>query len=258
MPTYLDRILAAHRAAAAERRDVAALIRSAADAAPVRGFAAALVRSPDLAVIAEVKRHSPSRGDLDPGLDPPSLAREYQRGGAAAVSVLTDSEFFHGSPADLIAARAAIELPVLRKDFTVSPVDVCDARLMGADAVLLIAAALSPEELQELLDLSRQLGIDAIVEIHDEDEAERALAAGATVIGINQRDLVSFEVDPARAERLVKVLPDGVVRVAESGIRSGEDARRLAAAGFDAVLVGEYLVTAGNPARAVRDLRRPR
>ncbi|MHB1535636.1 MAG: indole-3-glycerol phosphate synthase TrpC [Acidimicrobiales bacterium] len=259
MPTYLDRILAAHRAAAAaERRDVAALIRSAADAAPVRGFAAALVRSPDLAVIAEVKRHSPSRGDLDRGLDPRSLARDYQRGGAAAVSVLTDSEFFHGSPADLIAARAAVELPVLRKDFTVSPADVCDARLMGADAVLLIAAALSPEELQALLDLSRQLGIDALVEIHDEDEAERTLAAGATLIGINQRNLVSFEVDPARAERLVKVLPDGVVRVAESGIRSGEDARRLAAAGFDAVLVGESLVTAGDPARAVRDLRRPR
>ena len=154
-----------------------------------------------------------------------------------------------------MAARAATALPVLRKDFTVGPADVLDARCMGADAVLLIAAALSPTSCRELMALAASVGLDALVEVHDEAEAERALAAGATLIGVNQRDLVTFEVDTDRAERVARMLPDGVIRVAESGIRDGDDVRRLADAGFDAVLVGEALVTSPDPAAAVRELR---
>jgi indole-3-glycerol phosphate synthase len=256
MATYLDRILDAHRAAAAsDHRDLDALMAQAQAGPPVRGFAAALAGKEGVAVIAEVKRASPSKGWLAGDLDPARLAAAYQDGGAAALSVLTDREFFAGSPADLAAARAATGLPVLRKDFTVAPADVLDARCMGADAVLLIAAALSPEEITPLLELAASVGLDALVEVHDEAEAAQALAAGATLIGVNQRDLVTFEVDTDRAERVARILPGGVLRVAESGIRDGEDVRRLAAAGFDAVLVGEALVVAADPAAALRELR---
>jgi indole-3-glycerol phosphate synthase len=209
-----------------------------------------------VAIIAEIKRRSPSKGPLAPALDPAGLAGAYQSGGATCLSVLTDIEFFGGSPADLMAARASTGIPVLRKDFTVSAFDVCDARLMGADALLLIAAALSPTELSELLALSAEVGIDALVEVHDEAEAERALAAGATLIGVNQRDLATFEVDEARAERVAQALPPEVTTVAESGIRGPDDVARLAAAGFCAVLVGESLVTAPNPAGAVSAMAR--
>jgi indole-3-glycerol phosphate synthase len=257
MPTYLDRILEAHRAAAAaDDRDLDALRRRIEGAPPVRGFAAGLETSSEVAVIAEIKRASPSKGPLAPSLDPVAVARAYQAGGAAALSVLTDREFFAGSPEDLAAARRATALPVLRKDFTVGPADVLDARLMGADAVLLIAAALDASSLHELLELAKHVGLDALVEVHDEAEAEVALAAGATVVGVNQRDLFTFEVDTARAERVAKVLPDSVVRVAESGIRGRDDVRRLQIAGFDAVLVGETLVTSPDPGRAVAALRR--
>jgi indole-3-glycerol phosphate synthase len=255
MVTYLDKILAAHRAAAGtDHRDLDDLIAVAGRSEPTRGFAAALVASPGLAVIAEIKRRSPSKGNLAPDLDPVTLARRYRDGGASGLSVLTDAEFFSGSPEDLGLARAAVDIPVLRKDFTVGPGDVADARLMGADALLLIAAALSPTELAELVGLAARLGIDALVEVHDEAEAELALASGATVVGVNQRDLVTFEVDTARAERVAKVLPADVVRVAESGIKGADDARRLADAGFDAVLVGESLVTSPDPAAAVAAL----
>jgi indole-3-glycerol phosphate synthase len=255
MATYLDKILAAHRAAAAsDDRDLDSLLVAAADQAAARGFAAALAGAPGLAVIAEVKRRSPSKGSLAAELDPATMATSYRDGGAACLSVLTDVEFFSGSPADLAAARAAVEIPVLRKDFTVGPADVADARLMGADALLLIVAALSPAELASLLALSQRLGLDALVEVHDEPEAELALASGATVVGVNQRDLVTFEVDTARAERVAKVLPTTIVRVAESGIRTVDDARRLADAGFDAVLVGESLVTSSDPVAAVAGL----
>jgi indole-3-glycerol phosphate synthase len=255
MATYLDRILAAHRAAAAsDRRDVDQLQRQAEAVAPPRGFAAALRDRDDVAVIAEIKRASPSKGALAPDLDPASLARAYTSGGAAALSVLTDREFFKGSPADLAAARNATPLPVLRKDFTVGPADVLDARAMGADAVLLIAAALSQEELESLHTLANRIGLDALVEVHDEEEAQLALQIGATLIGVNQRDLVTFEVDTARAERVGRVLPEDVIRVAESGIRDGDDVRRLATAGFDAVLVGEALVASADPSGAVSAL----
>ncbi|MDA8062742.1 MAG: indole-3-glycerol phosphate synthase TrpC [Actinomycetota bacterium] len=256
MGTYLDRIVAAHReAAGADGRDLDELLAEASAAPPTRGFASALATEAGLSVVAEVKRASPSRGPLAPDLDPAALAGAYERGGAACLSVLTDVEFFAGSPADLAAARAACGVPVLRKDFTLGPADVCDARLMGADAVLLIAAALSPGELSELLSLAGRVGIDALVEVHDEEEAARAIDLGATLVGVNQRDLVSFEVDTGRAERVAGSLPGGVVKVAESGIRGPEDAARLAAAGFDAVLVGESLVTSADPAGAVFALR---
>lgn len=258
-PTYLDRILAAHRVAAdADRRPVDGLIAAAgALAPPTRSFTAAVGGEPGISVIAELKRRSPSRGVLAADLDPARTARDYVDGGAAALSVLTDAGFFAGTADDLIAARAAVTVPVLRKDFTVGPADVCDARLMGADAVLLIAAALTVAELADLLAVAGQVGIEALVEVHDEAEAERAVELGAGLVGVNQRDLVSFEVDAARAERVAKVLPDTVRRVAESGIRHADDVHRLGDAGFDAVLVGESLVTAPDRAAAVRALRAP-
>jgi indole-3-glycerol phosphate synthase len=207
-----------------------------------------------VAVIAEIKRRSPSKGPLAPDLEPAHLAKAYAGGGAACLSVLTDPEFFGGSADDLAEARSAVELPVLRKDFTVSPADVGDTRLMGADAVLLIVAALSAAELGELLGTATSLGLDALVEVHDEAEAEVAVAAGAEVIGVNQRDLVTFEVDTRRAVRVARSLPGHVVRVAESGVRHRDDVRRLADAGFHAILVGEVLVTASDPGAAVAAL----
>jgi indole-3-glycerol phosphate synthase len=260
--TYLDRIVAAHReAAAADTRELSGLVAEAEAMAPTRGFADALRRASagagELAVIAEVKRRSPSKGSLNADLDPALTARAYVAGGAACLSVLTDAEFFGGSPADLQAVRAAVDVPILRKDFTVAPADVCDARLMGADCVLLIAAALDDSELSDLHGLAGQVGIEALVEVHDEAELERALAAGAGLVGVNQRDLVTFAVDHDRAVRVVKAMPASVTRVAESGIGGAGDARALAAAGFDAVLVGESVVTAADPASAVRALRGP-
>jgi len=226
--------------------------------APARGFRDALevvTASGDIAVISEIKRRSPSKGELAPGLDPVALARQYEAGGAACLSVLTDVEFFGGSVDDLVSARAACALPVLRKDFTVSARDVCDARIMGADCVLLIAAALDQAELESFLKLAHAVGFDALVEIHDEAELERAVAAGADLIGVNQRDLVTFAVDTDRALRMAPQMPAGVVRVAESGITGAADAAALSAAGYHAVLVGEHLVTSGDPEAGVAALR---
>jgi indole-3-glycerol phosphate synthase len=257
--TYLDRILDAHREVAArDDRSLAALTAEALRMPPARGFRARLAEvaaSGDLAVVAEIKRRSPSKGDLVADLDPARLALDYAAGGAACLSVLTDVDFFGGSPEDLAAARDAVELPVLRKDFTVDPRDVADARLMGADCVLLIAAALTDGEMEACHRIAIELGIDALVEVHDEAEAERAVAVGATLIGVNQRDLVTFAVDTERAVRVAPTLPDGVVRVAESGVTGPEDAGVLRRAGYHAVLVGEHLVRAPDPAEAVRALR---
>ena len=225
---------------------------------PTRGFASALARGDRLAVIAEVKRRSPSKGDLAPDLDPAALGRAYAEGGAACLSVLTDREFFGGSPDDLAAARAAIGRPVLRKDFTVDVRDVLDARLMGADALLLIVAALTDAELRRFHELAVDIGLDVLVEVHDEPELERALELRPGVVGVNQRDLVTFAVDTERAVRMAPLIPPGVVRVAESGIRDAADAATLAAAGYDALLVGETLVRAEGPAAAVAGLRVPR
>ena len=259
MATYLDSILQRHReVAAADTRRLTATAVRAAELPPTRPFAGALracAETGELAVISEIKRRSPSKGALNADLDPVALAAEYATGGAAALSVLTDAEFFGGSIADLQDARAAVALPVLRKDFTVSELDVCDARLMGADCVLLIAAALSRVELVAFHALADEIGIEVLVEIHAEPELELALSAGATIIGVNQRDLVTFQVDHERAQRMAAVIPDNVVKVAESGVRGGADARALQSAGYHAVLVGETLVTAHDPAAMLRELR---
>jgi indole-3-glycerol phosphate synthase len=259
LTTYLDKILEAHRAAASgDQRGVDELARQAAAQPAARGFRRALANDAKdgrLAVIAEVKRRSPSAGDLSIDLDPAVVAASYETGGASCLSVLTDAEFFGGSADDLVAARAATRLPVLRKDFTVTEADVYDACIMGADAVLLIVAALDDAELGRFHRAATDLGIDTLVEVHDETELERAMRAGATLIGVNQRDLVTFEVDTERAVRVAAAMPDDVIRVAESGIRDAEDARRLRDAGYHAVLVGESLVTSGDPAGTVAHLR---
>ncbi|MCZ7525727.1 MAG: indole-3-glycerol phosphate synthase TrpC [Acidimicrobiia bacterium] len=234
------------------------LAEELAGAPPVRDLTTAL-RGPGtgLAVIAEIKRRSPSKGDLAPDLDPATTAKAYATGGAAALSVLTDGPWFGGSPDDLREARAAVELPVLRKDFVVDPLQLDESRAMGADATLLVVAALPDDGLvRELLARAADLGLAALVEVHDEPELDRALAAGAGIVGVNCRDLRTFGEDLAVAERLATRLPDGVVRVAESAVRSPADARRMADAGFHAVLVGEALVRADDPIAAVRALVR--
>lgn len=256
MTTYLDRIVAHHRARASrDDRTLADLMSRARDAGPTRPFAGAIRQARGLAVIAEIKRRSPSKGDLNPGLDPAALAHTYEEAGATCLSVLTEGEFFGGSAADLREARSAVALPVLRKDFTVDPRDVCDARLMGADCVLLIAAALDDALLHQCAETARHVGIEALFEVHDEDELDRCVAAGAAMVGVNQRDLASFEVDHGRALHMAGLIPAGVTRVAESGVRGRTDALSLRRAGYDAVLVGEHLVTADDVAAAVRDLR---
>jgi len=205
--------------------------------------------------VAEIKRRSPSKGDLFADLDPAVLARQYVVGGASCLSVLTDGPHFGGSIDDLRTARAAVDLPVLRKDFTVSERDVFDTRLMGADCILLIAAALEANQLVELSGTALAIGLDVLVEIHDEDELAVAVAAAAPAIGVNQRDLVTFEVDHARAERMAGVIPDAVVKIAESGVRDANDASALRRAGYDAILVGETLVRSGDPTAELRSLR---
>jgi indole-3-glycerol phosphate synthase len=255
--THLARIVAAHRARAqADRRAESELSAQAAASPAPRPFARRLaVRSgDDIAVIAEIKRRSPSKGVLAADLDPGATAADYEAGGASCLSVLTDEEFFGGSPADLRAAKAACALPVLRKDFTVSALDLYDARIMGADAVLLIVAALSDDELAFFIGLTGELSLDALVEVHDADELARALRAGAALVGVNQRDLATFDVDTERARSLAASIPDEVVAVAESGVQGPDDVARLADAGFQAVLVGESLVRSADRRRAVASL----
>lgn len=263
---YLDEIIKSHRSRAKnDKRDLEQLLERARQCPPSRGFAQALGdESGDERgkIIAEIKRRSPSKGDLRPGLDPKLLAQDYEAGGAACLSVLTDEKFFAGSAGDLRTAREACGLPVLRKDFTVSARDVCDAKIMGADAVLLIVSVLGDEELSNFVKLAQELGLDALVEAHTVEELERAHQAGATVIGINQRDLHTFKVDPERALRLLEHLDalvaksappprPTILKVAESAIGTPQDAQRLFAAGFDALLVGEIFVKSADPAAEV-------
>jgi len=255
MGTVLDRIVAAHReAAAADERNLDELKEQAAAAPPARKFRKGLGHY-GITVIAEIKRKSPSKGDLAPGLDPATLAKAYEAAGASAISVLTDGEFFGGSADDLVAVRAAVGIPVLRKDFTVDDRDICDARIMGADAVLLIVAALTDDELKRFHALAADLGMAALVEVHDEAEVAKAVVVHADLIGVNQRDLHTFEVDRGRAVRLARTIPSGVVKVAESGIEDASDMTRLRDAGYAAALVGEHLVTAPDPGAALRTLR---
>ena len=254
---YLDKIIHSHRSAAAhEQRNLDDLVEQAESLPVSRGFERHLrqASSRHLAVIAEIKRKSPSKGDLYASLDPAVVARQYESGGATCLSVLTDQQFFGGSVADLQQASSATTLPVIRKDFTVSEFDVVDARLMGADCVLLIAAVLSASELKRFHDLATAIGLDVLVETHDESELDRVVEVGARLIGVNQRNLLTFEVDHQRAERMAALIPSSSIRVAESGVRDAADAQRLRSAGYDAVLVGESIVTSGDPVESVRKL----
>ena len=255
---YLDKIVQSHREVASrDQRSLDDLVGRARALSSTRGFADRLVQGSreNLCVIAEIKRKSPSKGVLHADLDAAHIASLYEQGGASCLSVLTDEHFFGGSVEDLQIARASTSLPVIRKDFTVSEFDVVDARLMGADCVLLIAAVLTDDELARFHDLSVHIGLEVLVETHDENELERALNVGASIVGVNQRDLITFEVDNARAERMASLIPPTVVRVAESGVRNADDARRLRDAGYDAVLVGESIVTSSDPVSAVRNLK---
>lgn len=219
-----------------------------------RDFMAALRQSTP-AIIAEVKKASPSKGLLDPQFDPARRARQYHSGGAAALSVLTDERFFQGSLDDLRAARASVAVPVLRKDFTLSEVQVAEAAAAGADAVLLIAAILSRTELERLRTAASGYGLAALVEVHDDSELDRALESGAEIVGVNNRDLRTFDVRLETSERLAARMPSTVIRVSESGIHSRADVERLMQSGYTAFLVGEHLMKSGDPAAAIRELR---
>jgi indole-3-glycerol phosphate synthase len=251
--SVLEDIVAGVRADLAEREKVLPfdeLKRRAAEAAPPRDVMGAL-REAGIGVIAEVKRRSPSKGDLAPIADPAALARDYEEAGARVISVLTEERRFGGSLADLDAVRAAVDVPLLRKDFVVSPYQVHEARLHGADMVLLIVAALEQNALTALLDRVESLGMTALVEIHDVEEADRALEAGARVIGVNARDLHTLEVDRDVFGRLAPGLPMDVFKIAESGVRGPGDLMSYAGHGADAVLVGEGLVASGDPKGAL-------
>lgn len=267
MAAILDRIVAAARARVAEARrsaDLRELERRAEKHVP-RGFRWALERSrvsqnqrdvghPAIAVIAELKKASPSKGLIRKDFHPAQLAREMEAAGAAALSVLTDEEFFQGSLANLQEASAATKIPCLRKDFIVDEFQLLEARANAADAVLLIVAALEQAELARLWRSARAHGLDVLCEVHDGDELQRALDAGCDLIGVNSRDLRTFKVDLETAFRLAEKFPPGVVRVAESGIQSSEDLARLRAAGYHAFLVGESLMRAERPGEALRGL----
>lgn len=252
----LDEILAHKRVEVEERRGrtpLAEVRRAAEQAPPVRGLREALLL-PGLSVIAEVKRRSPARGVLRQAADPAALAATYQAAGARAISVLTDRRFFDGSDDDLRAARRRVSLPVLRKDFVLDEYQLWEARALGADAVLLIARALEARRLRALLELATHLGMDALVEVHDAAEIEAALGAGAQVIGINNRDLATMQVDLGTTPRLRPLVPPGRTVVSESGVREPADLEALRACGVDAVLVGEALMSAADPAAALQAL----
>ncbi len=226
----------------------------AADRKNVRDFRAALLANPP-AIISEIKKASPSRGVLVENFKPPAIARMYASGGAAALSVLTDGEFFQGNLEDLERARDAVAIPVLRKDFTIDEVQVLEAAAHGADAILLIAAVLDLSTMRRFRELAAKSGMAALVEVHDEAELDAALGSGAEIIGVNNRDLRTFEVRLETSLKLAEKIPAGVVKVAESGIATANDVRILRAAGFDAFLVGEHLMKSEDPSAALRALR---
>lgn len=248
--TFLDDVLAVKRTEVAQlRKDPAPL--STAIAVPRFGPS---LRQPGLSVIAEIKRRSPSKGDLARDLDVAEVAQSYAQGGASALSCLTDRDFFGAREGDFAAACAA-SLPVLRKDFLIDEVQIDESLRMGASAVLLIARILPHDRLEALLRHATSRGLEALVEVHDEAEVEGALRAGASIIGVNNRDLQTLRVDSGRAFRVRACIPSGVVSVAESGVKNRDDVRRIEDAGFDAVLIGEALVTSADPATTLMELR---
>jgi indole-3-glycerol phosphate synthase len=255
VPDILARIVD-HKRSQLARASVhrADLKRRAADRPAARDFRTALVASPP-AIIAEIKQASPSKGVFTDDFHPASLAKLYEAGGAAALSILTDEEFFKGRLADLEAARRAVSIPVLRKDFTIDEFHIIEAAAHGADAILLIAAILDVQQLRGFRELAAQYGMAALVEVHDDDELDAALDSGAGIVGVNNRNLHTFEVTLETSLRLAGKMPAAVVKVAESGIHSRKDVERLKTAGFHAFLVGEHLMKSADPAAALRELR---
>jgi indole-3-glycerol phosphate synthase len=269
MSAVLDEIVAATRARVAKAKPVTDLreLERLAERHVPRGFRRSLQNShcsqrrgkverprAAIAVIAELKKASPSKGLIRADFHPADLARELEDAGAAALSVLTDEQFFQGSLTNLREASSAVDIPCLRKDFIVDEFQILEARANSADAILLIVAALTPKELSTFASTARRFGLDALCEVHDGDELQRALEAGCDLIGVNTRDLRTFQVDLETAFRLAEKFPAGVVRVAESGINSGEDVARLRAARYDALLIGESLMRAGRPGETLREL----
>ncbi len=260
MSDILSRIADYKRLEVAERRprlSDEAMQAAIAKASPPRGFRKALIEASQdgrLALIAEIKKASPSKGLIRADFDPPALARAYQDGGAACLSVLTDGPSFQGDDAYLVSARAAVSLPCIRKDFLVDPWQVAESRSLGADAILVILAMIDDSVARQLMDEAERLGMDALVEVHDGDEMHRALALGADLIGINNRDLKTFIVDLAVTESLANLCPQDIVLVTESGIFTAQDARRMAKSGARAMLVGESLMRQDDLAAATRAL----
>lgn len=254
--SVLDEIIEGVREDLAERQSRVSLdeLKERASRAPQAKDGLAALKGDSIRVICEVKRSSPSKGALAAIADPAGLAADYEEGGASVISVLTEQRRFGGSLADLEAVRAKVDIPVLRKDFMFSAYQLWEARAHGADVVLLIVAALEQEALVSLIERAESIGLTPLVEVHDEEETERALAAGAKIIGVNARNLKTLEVDRDNFSRIAPEIPDHVVKVAESGVRGPHDLIAYANEGADAVLVGESLVTGKDPKTAVADL----
>ena len=253
----LDEILAEKKRTLGDSRSrvlLSDLESKAAAVAPAQDFARALRRAGGITCVAEFKRRSPSRGWIHRDADLPSLASAYERGGASAMSVLTDTPFFGGTMDDLLVARGATRLPILRKDFIIDPYQVTEARAAGADALLLIVAALGDVELRELLAETHRWGMEALVETHDAEEVARAVSAGARLLGVNHRDLRTFKMNMDLAVDMRRLVPEDCVMVAESGIKTAADVARMRGAGIDAILVGETLMQAADPAAALGEL----
>ena len=255
VPDILARIVSVKQQALPVLRERTSVLErlAAGNISSHRDFASALKNTP--AIIAEVKKASPSRGLLAPRFSPVRTAKQYEQGGAAAISVLTDAEFFQGSLADLEAARAACNLPILRKDFTIDPLHIIEAAAHGADAILLIAAILDSTEMRTLRELAESLGLAALVEVHTADELQATIDSGARIIGVNNRDLHTFNVRLELSLELAQSIPSEATRVSESGIFTAADVRRLGDAGYQAFLVGEALMKSSDPAEALRSLR---
>ncbi|MGJ5820192.1 indole-3-glycerol phosphate synthase TrpC [Paludibaculum fermentans] len=255
IPDILARIVEVKRQEVAEKSKLRRSIEQSANfqKGQRRDFRQALEKKQP-AIISEIKKASPSKGVLSHDFNPGLQAKQYFEGGAAALSVLTDKQFFQGSLSDLKTARATVVLPVLRKDFTIDEIDILEAAASGADAILLIAAILTRDELRNLRELATRFELSSLVEVHDEEELDKALESGAGIIGVNNRNLRTFEVNLETSERLAARMPDGILKVAESGIHSRADIERLSASGFRAFLVGEHLMKSNDPTAALKAL----